>query len=178
MKLSAKTWHYWLYTHYFSKYDVPNNLCPYFWKVVLAIILFFPTNIIALPWIIVKFFVSIYDNEKYEYPRFFKDFGQIIGMYIAILALFCMIGMWWHIPKKRQDGDGVFVFGCICWTLILVALLGLWIAHLKEKRDDKRYKQRQLEGYVPKVPKPNIFIAFIRAKYEKNCPIIEWTDKE
>ena len=36
MRLSTKSWHYWLYER---NYEVdPTNLCPYFWKVILALV--------------------------------------------------------------------------------------------------------------------------------------------
>ena len=48
LKYSKKSWHAWLYRSFYCKDELPTNLCPYFWKVVLSFLLIpltFPIHI-------------------------------------------------------------------------------------------------------------------------------------
>lgn len=46
LEYNIKSWHSRLYMSTYGKeeYELPNNICAYFWKLVLAIILFVPSG--------------------------------------------------------------------------------------------------------------------------------------
>ena len=53
MNLKLNSWYVWLWNYTYAK-DVPNNLCPLFWKLVVAILLFIPNVILRIPVTIVN----------------------------------------------------------------------------------------------------------------------------
>lgn len=64
---------------------LPQNLCPYFWKLVLALVLFIPYLIIKLPSYIENLFAKDY-RETYEH------LGCGLALYFTGLCLF-IIGL-------------------------------------------------------------------------------------
>ena len=57
MNLKLNSWYVWLWDYTYSE-KVPNNLCPLFWKLVVAILLFIPNVIFRIPTVIVKLIIS------------------------------------------------------------------------------------------------------------------------
>ena len=51
MELKLNSWYVWLWNYTYNK-QLPSNLCPFFWKLILAIILFIPNFILRLPLVI------------------------------------------------------------------------------------------------------------------------------
>ena len=122
MKLSKKSWHYWLLrkTGYYDSHFVQVNLCWYFWQVMA-------TLFIKMPVIFV----------------------------IAVLTV-VLAPIW--LP----------LFGLIC--------LGVWVY---SKWEDRQLQLKIAAGMHPWdswPKKPSLFRAWLKAKKDKVCPVIEWTD--
>lgn len=79
--------------------------------------------------------------------------------------------------------------GFLCLGVILAISFVCGIGYLVHENKKRIRRKRQEfiwndEGdrlpnpeYVPYTPKPNIIVEFIKAKYNKYCPKIEWTKK-
>lgn len=176
MKLSKNSWHAKLYNLTYSTV-LPKNLCPYFWKVMLALILFFPFAAIFTP---LKIFWLIKNKiNKDEMPDEISDDGflsELLAMALvldaALFCLFSMVYMWFgNVFDKKNT---VFeVFGWLGYLIIFVGFIVFVVEKIKERREenwvysDEPYKEKQ----------PNILKEFVKAKYNKYCPQIEWKNK-
>ena len=173
MKLNINSVSARLYRWFYSTAQMPQSLCPYFWKLVLMWVFIVPYTIISLPCIL----MDLKDPDH-------KTTGERAGVGIILwFILFMLISMlswfglffatptkdsiWWHAIGAGLIGWGVaFVFGCVA--------LFKWS---KEKWDNRRIKYDE-DGYriweEPKEKQPSIITEFIKAKYNKYCPKIDW----
>lgn len=172
MNLSEKSWHAKLYYLTFgeNKY-LPNNLCPYFWKLVLCCILFIPLSL----WFILLFVVYFALNVGDSGDRNVKEDGYLSEQFIfatminiAAFLIFSMVYMWF-IPFT--DKVHFFqVFGIIGYLILLVIAFMIVRSYWLSRRQHKRPTEY-------KEPKPNILIEFVKAKYNRYCPKIDWNKK-
>ena len=110
-------------------------------------------------------------------------------VFVAFLALFPITYFFWgwFNPKStfgQWQGAGILI-----WMITIISSIVFIILHLyKKRRDERRHKQREWiwtedgdyvsnPDYVPYEEKPNIFIEFIKAKYNKYCPKIDWKNE-
>lgn len=162
-----------LYKWLYSAEDLPNNLCPYFWKVVLAYLIIIPYTLLALPYLL-GLAISKESSKN-------DSFGKRIGigfilyffMWCAASAL-CFIGMFFITPAEKSLYQFMAIMGGIIWLVCLV--LGgnyLWDVYKENKRKSKiRYNE---QGYrIYEEPKSNLIVEFVKAKYGKYCPKINW----
>ena len=171
--LSAK-----VYRNFYETSRMPESLCPYFWKLVVA----WPITILFSPllipfWIVDK--LNGGDGESVPFPV-----QALIGilMYTAVFCVFCLgvtISSIWITYYQGTNLYGFYVSGFIIMFGLLVVGIILLFRELKERRRQKRRERLYDEEgnyiyseYEPE--KPNIFVEFIRAKYNKYCPKIDW----
>jgi amino acid transporter len=68
--------------------------------------------------------------------------------------------------------------GYFFWVIIFIALIYSLVRFsfifIKEKRKERLYKKSPTGDYKPKEPQKNLIIEFIKAKYNKLCPKIDW----
>lgn len=163
MKASKKSLHARLYQFTFTT-SLPENLCPYFWKLVWAVIVFIPNFIIQLPSLIVD---KLY-KDKWMDCADHRDNG--LSIYRWMFFLFVYFGITWHWIKA--------MFHCYSYSYVAAnlglavnAIIGIvlifaisieWQNRIEERKNKKREK------------KPSIIIEFIKAKYYKYCPKIDW----
>lgn len=162
-----------LYKWLYSAEDLPNNLCPYFWKVVLAYLIIIPYTLLALPYLIG---LAIYKESSKN-----DSFGKRIGigfilyffMWCAASAL-CFIAMFFITPARHGLYEFMAIVGALVW-LVCLGLGGshLWDVYTENKRKSKiRYNE---QGYrIYEEPKSNLIVEFVKAKYGKYCPKINW----
>jgi hypothetical protein len=101
MKLNKNSVSSRLYKWFYgvSEYQgLPNNLCPYFWKVVLMYLTIIPYTLISIPVVVYDMFDKQYENgERKTGERLGISVGIYIGLFIlttlisAILALFIKV---------------------------------------------------------------------------------------
>lgn len=170
MKLSKTSWHYWLFNLSYEK-EIPTNLCPYFWLLVWAVICA-PFNFIwNLPITIIDKAVRIFDKDGWIDWDGEKYFGGLFKFSTAINLILCflvgMVGIW-----ITPSNGFMLVFGSVGY-LILAILLIVFVVQTAKKLNKSKSKMYKLEE-----GKPNIITEFIKAKYNRYCPKIEWTSKE
>lgn len=155
MKLSTKSWHAMLYNWVYRD-NLPNNLCPYFWKIIIGLILVIPFTILALPILIYSLIDKYVDDDMNLFMQGIAGFFiyLVLGICFIILSPFLnMIGM--NLPQQLISG-GWFLIG-------FIGSCGI-IALIKKSREKSKSKEKS----------PNIFKEFIKAKYNKYCPKIDW----
>jgi formate hydrogenlyase subunit 3/multisubunit Na+/H+ antiporter MnhD subunit len=164
----------WFYA--VSEYQgLPNNLCPYFWKLVLMYLTIIPYTLISIPVVVYDMFDKQYENgERKTGERLGISVGIYIGLFIlttlisAILALFIKV-------EKNTLFEFLVVGGCLFWTGLIVIGVIEGVKHLREySTRDESYFDEQQDKWVVKKAKVNMTTEFIKAKYNKYCPKIDW----
>lgn len=178
---TAKVYRWFNSIHYHS--DMPSNLCPYFWKLLFMWLVIIPYVALTLPVQIIT---------KFDKKTFGESIAYTVIFYAALFALVVLATL--PISFFTTFADGSFwcnmLQGSILFWIVIVAValyygIGYLIERLKEGRklyDDEgwRYYGVDSEGYkiYHKTKKPSIVVEFIKAKYNKYCPQIEWTDEK
>lgn len=153
-----------LYRWFYGTEDMPDSLCPYFWKLFLMWVFIIPMAIISIPMIIV---------QLCQYKKIKSDvsIGERLGMFIMLLfALFLLFTLvlpffafFYEIKNKdllQFAGGGIFL-----WCVIIGIAISRFISYLINRR-----KQRRLYG----TKHQSIVKEFVKAKYNKYCPKITW----
>lgn len=158
--LSKKSWHFWLYKQFFpvSSYSMRkmDNLCPYFWKVVLCILILPVSFVLALPALI--FMLFFIDSENRE------PLGDVVGKGFAVwVVLGLLISM---VAMFFSNNKAIEAFGLVGWVFGGVLLLGAIISAVYDK----------LKNRVSS--KPTLLGEFLKAKKNKYCPKIQWDSEE
>ena len=172
-----------LYRWFYLTDRMPQSLCPYFWKLVIAYIFALPVGIIALPMRVTKT-----DDE-------FDNFGErlFFGAFLWVLfalAFAIVVGpistIFIGILNDKSFLSHIQVIGFISLFTGITIAFTYGIIYLFEKRKQaKRRKKSEYiwndkgdyipnPEYVPYTPKPNIIVEFIKAAYNKYCPKIDW----
>ena len=145
-----------IYRWFYNKeyYEMPSNLCPYFWQLMFMWIVFIPSVILSLPYSI----LTKIQGKSEHHP----GIGFLLwwGLY-CIQCVFITLGIFFFKYKK----DGYFYHSAVIGICIIIIGIVLGIKKLGEIfRNKKTYKNKQ----------PNIIIEFVKAKYNKYCPKIDW----
>ena len=179
MKLNYDSYLSRLYRWFYLTDNMPNNLCPYFWKLVIMLILILPTAIISLPIILIE------TIKKEEFTTYSERFGLSFIAYVLIIALISIgaAACWpWFTYSKNSFLDNcahlgvmMFVFGFAYGIYSLLKWIfnsiSDRITYTTNDEGRKVYRERR-------EPRPNIIVEFIKAKYEKNCPRVEWFNQK
>jgi hypothetical protein len=155
MKIKRAAWHAKFYKAMYVTNKLPTNLCPYFWKLVLAVI--------TLPITSVSFLgrcTSFGDRFSWIFITAFIE-GIIFSVGLLLSMMFGLISSTskinWH---EFLIANGMGIAGCAVFALIgyFFEILSRW--------EHKAAKEKQ----------PNILVEFVKAKKNKHCPMIEWED--
>lgn len=160
MNLNRNSLHARLYRFFYATDEMPRNLCPYFWKLLLAFAVIVPYVVIALP-------IFICDHLIKERTASGARLGLGLLVWLALgftLALACgnyhIIRFLCNLKFNKELSsfaafyDGIIIIIFLIWTIRTL----LKKAHSKE-------------------PPEYIVIEFIKASYNKYCPSIKWNTK-
>lgn len=166
MKLNKNSISSKVYKYFYNKKTLPDNLCPYFWKLVLAYLI----TIIFAPFHVIPLCSKQY-REDFKENLFFTI--QILIVIFIISAIFNPLLLIWTIPTKQSLLSTYISIGIAVDGTIIFILFCYFITKLIDLIKSISYKR----VVTDKVKTDNILISFIKAKYNKYCPQIEWTDK-
>ncbi len=173
MKLNVNSTSAKLYRWFYATRVMPQNLCPYFWKLVLMWVFILPYTILSLPVIL----MDLKDPDQ-------RTTGERAGMGVIIwfglgmlISMLSWIGLFFFEPVKDSVWFDMLITGLVGWVLSIVigALEGYkalkdWNYKRKIKYTEKGYRIWD----EPKEKQPSILIEFVKAKYNKYCPKIDW----
>lgn len=182
MKLRYDSINARLYRWFYSKEtsEMPSNLCPYFWKSAIMWILLPLFSIILLPTILTK------STEELS-VRFAASILIYLMLFLIFLMLFCPVSfiIWGYI-----GGNSIYsswqIGGLMVWLMAILAFIWYSISTFIKKMKIKRMRINEEFIWTPdgdRIPNPhysaekqrdNIILEFIKAKYNKNCPKIDW----
>lgn len=175
--LSAK-YYRWFYGY--CETGLPKNLCPYFWKSVFAWLIAIPYVIFSIPVILKETFDKDYKNGDHSTGA---RIGLSIFVYFALFILFLLglsITLFFTSYTKGSFLYEGAIGGVTLWVAGAFFGIGLLIKgifeYFKNRKREKRYQEIIKKGgrFFEEIPKENVIIEFIKAKYNSYCPSIEW----
>lgn len=166
-----------LYRFYVGHDKMPTNLCPYFWKLVLIYMSVIPLTILALPSMVM---VKLTNSHKYS-TKWTPLVTLARGGFIIYLSIYVVLAMLFalgafifdynYIPEENevlsflaftQVLGLVLVYSVVLSTIIWLTVYT--ITTIVKSSDADRWKSRD----------SNIIIQFVKAKYNRYCPQIQW----
>lgn len=176
---------FYRWTYGTSKEELPNNNCPYFWELVLAVILF-PITWITYPWgfkIITKhgdfWEKNEYDNSHVKYLNYEYRECMIIKRLFTGLFLYLVLSVLAYIISLLLDANidlwTVFVTICAILFLFVVVILGIiGLVYLFVGIGWAKDKVMDSEFYI----ETKDLIKERKTSFmEKHCDKIDWEDK-
>ena len=161
MQLKLNSWHVWLWNYTYPD-TVPNNLCPYFWKTIAAMLLFIPNIIFRIPVVILSLFFS--KNAKFEQNDGRTGIGILIYIILAA-AIFVIIFLYnyllWLFNAHSYDS----VFATLGGIELLIGLFFLIRYFWLENR---------IGNTIAHTASNNMVVNYTQAWYHKHCPRINW----
>jgi hypothetical protein len=161
-----------LYRWFYNTNQMPESLCPYFWKLIVMWILIIPYTIISLPFIIMNLISGEGQcGDFYEKPAIGLALYIMIGFLLS--ALFSLSIFWITFPQESFF-TAIQSLGIGIWIGAIIA--GIWHGikwlHTKFKSSKINYDDGFIIHTKPK--QDPIVLTFIKAKYNKYCPKIDW----
>jgi hypothetical protein len=130
--------------------------------------------------------VVVYDLFDKNYSNGDRKTGErlgvSVGIYIALFILATLISAIVALFIKVESGswfEFLVVGGCLFWTGLIVIGVIEGIKYLREySTTNESYFDRQQDRWVTKKTKVNLTTEFIKAKYNKYCPKIDWVGND
>ena len=177
-----------LYRWFYNVSDMPQSLCPYFWKLIWLYIAIVPVLVINLP-------IQIYDRFKFSKESNGERLRDgIIGYAIVLFSsamlttLYCVL---FGFPKLEKDSllANFIGLGIILWCFCIIFGIIRGIVKIVDYKTRKYYYEYENHGdyygrkyyydnnhvkiYVDEI-QDTLIVAFIKAKYNRYCPKITW----
>jgi hypothetical protein len=156
MIINANSWHVKLHDVIFDKQSRPQNLCPYFWKVVAA--LFLAT--------------LLFSSLLTGFTLIGQPLAAWLFAHVGVLSDFVTYPVGTFIGAICISSIFAFAFG-VCYGYTIIT------EYIKNRMWDRRYEKERAKlspDYVE--PTPNLIVGFIRSRKEKFCPKLEFKDVE
>lgn len=175
MKLNINSVSARLYRWFYATSVMPQSLCPYFWKLVLMWVFILPYTILSLPCILIDL-TDRGDSSKSTGER--AGVGFIMWfILVMILCMLSWIGLFFAMPTKDSIFSHTLMIGALGWIAVIVFGGIELYKFLKEKWENRNVKYDEHGWRIweePKEKEPSIITSFIKAKYNKYCPKIDW----
>ena len=169
-----------VYREFYGKEEMPQSLCPYFWKLVVAwpiTLLFFPFTIVS------KLLTMDHGPHVPILVRAFLGFLVYAGVYVTFcigvvisaywITYYHPSWMWFHFTN-----GAVTLFCGSIFTIMVFMSKG--IDRIRKNREIKKdsLKYDENGNWIPiekrKPKQRSILHEFIYASYNKYCPKIDW----
>jgi hypothetical protein len=162
-----------LYRWVYAKNSMPQNLCPYFWKVVLMYFIIIPYAILSLPYLFMK--GKDRGDDFAEKPV--TGFFIYIALGLAASMLFS-ISVFWYTAPKDSFLLQMQILGILLWIVAIAISIYHGVKYIRRRIEESKIKYDE-NGYriweAPKPKEPNLFVEWVKATYNEYCPRIEWS---
>ena len=166
MKLNKNSISAKLFRWFYETKELPTNLCPYFWKLVMAYVFAIPLFIIPLPYVIINKDTC---NESLG-SRIGLGFVCWFILFLLITAL-TPIMLFWHTPVKDSLLETLIEIGLLTWVVGLTLGIIWFIHYIQDKIKERKWQSENLQK---KEKRSNIIVEMVKATYYKYCPKIDW----
>lgn len=158
-----------VYRLFYNTHRMPESLCPYFWKLVVA----YPITILLLPLLLPTWIVTRISGDDTEDTPLgaLAVMGAVI--YLFIFLLICIgvfISSYWITYYVKTTMFSMYLTGMSSSIILGSFGVGFLIKYLiKRRRYSRKYNN---EDVYP--DNKNVVVEFVKAKYNKYCPKIHW----
>jgi hypothetical protein len=164
-----------LYRWFYGKDSMPNNLCPYFWKVVASYALALPVFLFTIP----SSIVYRKGEDKVKLKTTEKILPSLIlwGIAYAALSMVSVSAFFFMTSKEIENTVLLFsmvITGISLWFLLILGGFIYLVYLLVKKALDWNWERDFRNLGKGKKPRVNLVSEFIKAKYNKYCPKIDW----
>jgi hypothetical protein len=166
MKLNKNSISAKLFRWFYGTKELPTNLCPYFWKLVMAYVFVIPLFIISFPYIIID---KNSCNKSLDSRIWLGFVFWIIfpASIVCLIAALSPIMLFWYTPVEDSSLEILIICGLLTWAVGLTIGVMWFIHHLGEKIKERR-------NLPKKEKRSNIIVEMVKATYYKYCPKIDW----
>lgn len=177
-----------LYRWFYNVSDMPQSLCPYFWKLLWLYMAIIPMLVFTLP-------IQIYDKfDKQDNGDRLRDGLIGYGILFLSLAMISSLSLLFgfkpidnHSFISKYIGLGVALWGVAILVGVIIGTIKL-VDYTKRKYyyeyDNKSfgddyygrkfyYDKNHQRVYVDE-EQDSLLVSFIKAKYNRYCPKITW----
>jgi formate hydrogenlyase subunit 4 len=132
---------------------MPDSICPYFWKLLMAWVFVIPVSLFSFPAVIVE----IITKESY-------GLGRLIMSVVLYIALYCIVSMVFTVLifTNHYDSESIIVkmgsAGILIWVVAIVITV---IETVKYFRNSDKVND-------------SVIVGFVKSKYNKYCARITW----
>jgi len=159
-----------LYRWFYATNEMPNSLCPYFWKLFIMWILIVPFYIFTLP-------TRLFEGSRDASPvKLFLMSLFIFGFLYVVFSMISFLIIVIIFDKTPINGFMYCssIIGFFGWLfLIAFGLFELW-DFIEDKTTSAIYNRKHNHVGTKEANKPSIIVEFIKASYNKYCPKIDW----
>lgn len=173
MKINTNSWHVKLHKYIFTN-RLPDNLCPYFWRIVKSLIFVIPAFISRLPLYLAWLFEMLFKKTDYtnsflvNYRNEDRSLENMFGflMYVLLCVIYSLGLIEYNYFRKvmNYSFDSFFAETGYMTNILILIIIGLIVLY-------------EIICLARKNKTPNLLKEFIKAKYHKYCPKIEWVNK-
>jgi hypothetical protein len=189
MNISRKSWHYKIIKIWGAS---PNNLCEYFWTLIICCILSILASIIIL--ISSPAFFPIYGiikcieflNELNISDNVKAKLWYVLYLSCIVFGFFILFVGWPIVATYFLEEDGGSISGIVLSTSCIIIFAILLYTILSYKVLYEGLINWQDAYMISELNKPynnaslsfsnNVFLAWVKAKKQKVCPLIKYTD--
>jgi hypothetical protein len=126
--------------------------------------------------------VVVYDLFDKQYENGNRKVGERLGIsagvYIALVVVTALISAILALFIKVEPKslfEGLVIVGTLFWSALIVLGVVEGSKYLREySTTNESFYDHQQERWVTKKTKVNLTTEFIKAKYNKYCPKIDW----
>ena len=164
----------WFYA--VSEYQgLPDNLCPFFWKLVLMYVTIIPYTLFSIPVVVYDLFDKRYDNgDRKTGERLGISFGVYFALWLLVGVITTIVGLFVKIEPK-SFWEFTQLLGYLVWFIAIIIGVVEGFKYLRDySTQDEGYWDHTQDKWVVKKAKINLTTEFIKAKYNKYCPKIDW----
>jgi|688.fasta_scaffold616235_1 hypothetical protein len=169
MKLNKNSISAKLFRWFYRTSELPTNLCPYFWKLVIAYVFAIPLFIFSLPYVII-------DKDTYNESLGNRIWISFISWFILLLLIAALspIMLFWHTPHKGSILENLIIYGFFVWAVGLTWGCAWFIEYIQDKIKERKERKWGRKNLPKEEKSSNITVEMVKATYYKYCPKIDW----
>jgi hypothetical protein len=132
---------------------MPDSICPYFWKLLMAWVFVIPVSLFSFPAVIAE----IITKQSYGLGRLFMSVVLYMALYCIVSMVFTVL-----IFTNHYDSESIIVkmgsAGILIWVVAIVITV---IETVKYFRNSDKVND-------------SVIVGFVKSKYNKYCARITW----
>ena len=142
-----------LYRYFYDADSMPDSICPYFWKLLMAWVFVIPVSLFSFPAVIAE----IITKQSYGLGRLFMSVVLYMALYCIVSMVFTVL-----IFTNHYDSESIIVkmgsAGILIWVVAIVITV---IETVKYFRNSDKVND-------------SVIVGFVKSKYNKYCARITW----